>query len=279
MRLGEIIRWAGKPSLYAPGTAFMWDDLHIGQYLLKTHLDPNVDLASRKATSIQKTVDWLLSEYPESGQKILDLGCGPGLYASALASKGHHVTGFDISPVSIAYAKGDAAKKNLPIHYVQANYLEADLGEGLYDLIVMIYTDLGVLNPGQRDTLLGKVFKALKPGGVFIFDVLNDRDFRSKVSPASWDSQKEGFWRPTPYLALSNSHLYEEEKVILYQHIVMGEEDECSVYRFWTHFYSNEDIRGFLTPLGFKDMTFREDVLPSADQWNGNNVTFCRAVK
>jgi len=197
VKIDAIHRWAAKPPLYAPGTAFMWDDPHIGRYLLKTHLDPEMDLASRKSVSIQKTVDWILSQYTKQGSRVLDLGCGPGLYTSALALKGHHVTGLDISPVSIAYAREEAAKKNLPIDYIHGDYLSTDLGEGLYDLVIMIYTDLGVLNSTQRDILLKKVHKALKPGGVFIFDVLNDRDFASKVSPSSWDCQEEGFWSVT----------------------------------------------------------------------------------
>ncbi len=279
MKIDAIRGWAIKPILYAPGSAFMWCDPHIGRHLLKTHLDPEIDLASRKGDSIQKTVDWLLARHAKKDSRILDLGCGPGLYTSALAAKGHHVTGLDISPVSIAYAREEASKKNLPIDYQQGDYLKTDLGEGRYDLAIMIYTDLGVLNPTQRDTLLKKVHKALKPGGVFIFDVLNDRDFKTKVSPTSWDCQETGFWSPTPYLALSNSHLYEEEKVILYQHIVMGEGETCSVYRFWTHFFSNEYIARFLAPHGFKDTTFHQDVLPPCDLWNGNNVTFCRTVK
>ena len=36
--------------------------------------------------------------------KILDLGCGPGLYAELLAKKGHSITGVDFSENSIQYA-------------------------------------------------------------------------------------------------------------------------------------------------------------------------------
>jgi predicted TPR repeat methyltransferase len=38
-------------------------------------------------------------------QRILDLGCGPGLYTQRLASLGHTCVGIDISPASIAYAR------------------------------------------------------------------------------------------------------------------------------------------------------------------------------
>ncbi|MBN2774641.1 MAG: hypothetical protein JXR31_10360, partial [Prolixibacteraceae bacterium] len=121
--------------------------------------------------------------------------------------------------------------------------------------------------------------KVLKPGGIFIFDVLNDRGLEQKVSPKSWETAEKGHWRNSPYLALSESFLYEKEKVILYQHTIIDESGKTDVYRFWTHFFSDSDLKIELQNCGFKEFTFHNNVLPETDIWNGKNVTFCVSLK
>jgi 2-polyprenyl-3-methyl-5-hydroxy-6-metoxy-1,4-benzoquinol methylase len=101
---------------------------------------------------------------------ILDLGCGPGLYTEIMAERGHKVTGIDFSKNSIDYARNEAIRKNLDIKYVNQSYLDL-CEENMYDLIMMIFTDFGVLVPQERETLLQNIYRALKPGGTFVFDV------------------------------------------------------------------------------------------------------------
>jgi SAM-dependent methyltransferase len=252
----------------------MWTDPYISKQLLQIHLNPEMDLASRKQSTIQSTANWVLSKAAGERMHILDLGCGPGLYSEIYAKKGHHVTGVDFSENSIAYAKEEAEEKALNITYLNQNYLELDVPENHFDLATLIYTDLGPLLPAERNQLLANIKKALKPGGILIFDVLNDKNLESKVSPKGWEAAEKGFWRDGPYLALSESFFYKDEKVILSQHVIV-EDSRTDVYRFWTHFFSQEDLLEILSPHEFFDLGFHEDVLPEGDLWNGDNVTFC----
>ena len=98
------------------------------------------------------------------------------------------------------------------------------------------------------------------------------------MSPKSWEVTEKGFWRGGPYLALSESFFYEDEKVILNQHIIV-EEGKTDIYRFWTHFFSHNDLIEILSPFQYNEISFHEDVLADGDLWNGDNVTFCIAVK
>ncbi len=273
----DIMKLSKKPELYQKGTAVMWTDSYISEQLLQVHLNPDVDLASRKMETIKATVKWILKKVGKDNLKILDLGCGPGLYSQLLAQEGHKVTGIDFSDQSIKHAIKTAKEKNLEIEYRQLNYLDFEEVEK-YDLVILIYTDFGVLVPEDRDTLLGNIHHALKPGGFFLFDVLNDTQLDQRVTPNNWDLSEKGFWRDKPYLALSNSFLYPDEKVVLYQHCVI-EADHPEVYRFWTHFFSHEDLMGILARNHFKEIEFFEDVLPESDIWNGQNVTFCASRK
>ena len=255
----------------------MWTDEYIAAQLLHVHLNPELDLASRKKTTILNTVKWILEKAGRDNMKILDLGCGPGLYCREFHKAGHHVTGVDFSRISIEYAKQNAIENKEDIRYLNMNYLELT-AENEYDLITLIYTDFGVLNLADQKKLLEKIYAALKPGGIFIFDVLNDRDMNSKLTPRNWEMAEKGFWRPTPYLALSDSFLYEDEKVVLYQHVVLENNDMVSVYRFWTSMFSNEKLTEMLGEAGFSEMEFYDDVVKGNDPWNGKNLTFsvCR---
>ena len=277
MKIEEIINNSSKPELYKKGSSVMWTDSHISKQLLDVHLNTEIDLASRKTTTIKSTVKWILDHSDLRNLNILDLGCGPGLYSEILAKEGHKVTGVDFSSHSIKYAKEEAEKNNLDISYIKANYLELDLEENSFDLVILIYTDFGVLLPSERNQLLKIIKKVLKPNGIFIFDVLNGKSIESKTSPKSWEVSEQGFWKDKPYLALSDSYLYEEEKVILYQHILVDEQENIDVYRFWTHFFSHSDLSEILNVHGFSNINFYEDVLQKGDLWSGENVTFCKA--
>ena len=279
MNVQELLKYANKPALYEKGTAVMWTDPYISKQLLQIHLNPDIDLASRKRNTIEKTIEWIFGQVSGEAMNILDLGCGPGLYTQQIAQKGHKVTGVDFSENSIKYAREQAKINYLDIPYIHKNYLELELTDNEFDLVLMIYTDFGVLLPEERIQLLRTIEKALKPGGIFVFDVLNDKDLDKKVSPKNWELAEQGFWRNTEYLALSDSFFYKEQKVILNQHIV-ADEIKTEVYRFWTHYFSHKDLKHLLKPFDFTDIRFYENVLPADNNlWGGENVTFCRAVK
>jgi len=275
MNLTDIITKFEKPPIYEKGSAFMWTDEHISKQLLETHLNPDMDLASRKMTTIIKTANWILDSQKGKGKlNILDLGCGPGLYSEIFAKNGHDVTGVDISNTSIDYAKKSAMAKKLDISYKNTNYLKLELEANQYDLVVLIYTDLMVLKPKDRKALLTLVYKVFKKGGMFVFDVLKDNNIENKIAPKTWEATNSGFWKETPYLALSESFLYKEQKVILYQHLLIDSNEQMETYRFWTHFFSQEDVSIMLASHKFIDFQFREDILPDGDKWNGENVIF-----
>ena len=275
MKISQLLKYNKKPDLYTPGTAVMWTDEHISKQLLEVHLNTEIDLASRKKSSIEKTVNWILDKTKKQQLNILDLGCGPGLYSEILAQKGHNVTGVDFSKNSIEYARKQADKKHLDIHYINQNYLKLELNENQFDLIIIIYTDYCVLNPNERSQFLTNIRKWLKPGGTFIFDANSDKNLEKKVSPNSWKIAENGFWRNEPYLALSASFLYEKEKVILYQHIVTNDNGNAKIYRFYTHFFSENELAKELTENGFTEFNFYNNVLPESDLWNGENIIFC----
>ena len=156
-----------KPKAFehANSTEF-WNDPYISTQLLKAHLDPNIDPASRNKNFMDRSIRWIVQKFNiEESSKILDLGCGPGLYTHELAKAGAQVTGIDVSTNSIEYASRRAKEENLDIKYINANYVTCDF-KRKYDLITLIYDDYCVLSPNDRKILLGKIHSALEEDGL-----------------------------------------------------------------------------------------------------------------
>lgn len=268
-----------KPKVYEKGDSVMWTDEHISKQLLEFHLNPLIDAASRTPDSINNTIEFILKCCDKSQMDILDLGCGPGIYSEKLTEKGHDVTGVDFSKNSISYARNQAIKKSLKINYVCKNYLELDY-ESQFDLVILIYTDFGVLLPIEREILLENIFKSLKPNGIFVFDVLNDRNIEQKFQePQTWSFENSGFWKPKPYLELTTGFNYSKEKVFLKQHTIIDETERIMNYRFWTHYFSTNDIVEIVSANKFVNTEHFENILPKTNIWNGENVTFYKTEK
>jgi len=279
MDLDKLNIAAQKPPLYEKGDSIIWTDDHISTKLLELHLNPDIDSASRMPDSIDKTIEYIRTFCKDSPLNILDLGCGPGLYLEKLAALGHICTGLDFSKNSISYALSQAKEKGLEISYICQNYLELDF-EDQFDLIILIYTDIGVLLPEEREKLLDRIYRALKPGGVFIFDVLNDKNIDLKFQEhQTWSYEFSGFWDSEPYLELANGFHYPENRVFLKQHTLIDESDRIRNYRFWTHYFSSDEIGELLASRGFINTEHKENILPSKDIWDGENATFYKTEK
>jgi len=248
-----ISGYADKPPIFAPsepaGTLF-WDDPHISKSMLEAHLDPLRESASRRPETIDKEVVHLLSSgCVKPGDKLLDLGCGPGLYASRLAAKGVKVTGIDISECSLNYAIAQARRYNQTIDYRHLSFLDLDYDRE-YDAAIQVYGDVGALPDEKRDILFDRVHRALKPRGLFIFDVTTPSLKMSPGQQNNWYLADGGFWRPLRHLAMELRFDYPEANVFVNQFIVIDDAG-LTVYRIWNHNYTPETLKPVLEKAGF----------------------------
>lgn len=278
MNILKLFNIAKRPKVYETGSSTIWTDPYISKQLLKYHLASDNDMASRCSEKIELIVDWIQQMLGENNIDILDLGCGPGLYAERLAIKGHKVTGIDFSENSIKHAKESAAENNLNIEYIQMDYRELKIKEK-YDLAVLIYLDFCVLNPDDAKNVLKNIYRSLKPEGMLFLDVINERNIDSKIMPQSWEVAESGFWKETPYIAMSRGYHYPEEKLLLNQHIVIDSEEKVDTYNFWSRYYEKEEMKTLLEMIGYREIKNHESILPPGDCWNGENVTFYTAKK
>lgn len=219
--------------------------------MLKAHLDPTTDAASRRPERIDAEVEWLVSRLGlRERDRVLDLGCGPGLYCTRLAQHGLEVTGVDYSETSIAYARAAAVEQGLSITYRIQDYLTLD-DQDEYTAVFLIYGDFCVLSDEHRAILLERIRQALRPGGYFVFDAMTPAAFHREEPRHEWEVRTGGFWRPAPHLLLTSTFLFPDELVVLRQYGVMEEESDLSVYRVWSRYYSPETITDALELHGF----------------------------
>jgi len=260
LNLETLTHLQEKPAPFTPGEPLFWNDPHISKQMLATHLDPALDLASRRPEIIDRSVDWIMETLNlQSGDFVIDLGCGPGLYTSRLAQKGLQVTGVDYSQRSINYAEEFAKQHHLDITYRHQNYLTlADSQQ--YDAALLIFGDYCPLSPDQRSQLLKNIHRALKPGGHFILDV-STRVLRKKHgSTIGWYVIESGFWKPGPHLVLDQGFDYPEQSIYLNQSIVIETNGKVSVYRNWFQDYDRETITAELEDGNFSMVSTWSDL-------------------
>jgi len=267
----DLLRQLRKPELFAKSTAPFWDDPYISEQMLKAHLDPNMDLASRRHDTINRSVNWIVKELGlQKGARILDLGCGPGLYCTRFAKREFVVTGIDYSKRSIQHAKEYATLNKLKVEYIYKDYLTIDYSN-IFDLVTLIYFDFGVLSDGDRDLLLQKIHKSMKPGGNFLFDVCTPKYHNSVKEERIWKYEDKGFWRPIPYLLLTEKIKYPRQDVLLTQYFVFDGDSDFGIYRIWDHAYTKDSIHKALSDAGFSDVRFFGDIVGT--EYSDNSQT------
>ncbi len=257
----ELERINERPEPFQFYTASdLWTDEHTSKQMLSFHLNEAIDVSSRNAESINRSVEWIASEFKiSSDPKIADFGCGPGLYAAPLAKRGANVTGIDFSGRSIEYAKEVAAREQLNISYVKQNYLEFET-EDRFDLVLMIMCDFCALSPTQRKGLLSKFHKILKPSGSVLLDVYSLSAFEQREETAIYEvNQLNGFWSQNRYYGFLNTFKYDEEKIVLDKYTIIEADRTRTVYN-WLQYFSPEALKNEFVECGFEIENLYSDV-------------------
>ncbi len=117
--------------------------------------------------------------YLDEPKKILDLACGHGRHANALALEGHTVTGIDLSDEFLAIARSEAKNE---VEYKQQDMRTIDYVEE-FDRVYSLFTAIGYFSDQENEQLFQAIYKALKPGGIFCFDSHNREAFSGYCLP------------------------------------------------------------------------------------------------
>lgn len=218
-------------------TAALWTDPHTSEQMLRFHLDGSVAVSSEKTEFIEAAVIWIENTFGLTDRsRVLDLGCGPGLYSNRLARAGLDVTGVDFSSRSIAYAREAAERDGLCATYINEDYLAWQSSRS-FDLVTMIMRDYCPLAPDQRIALLRKIASLLEPDGTFLFDLDSVVALETRAESASYSpSPTGGFWSPNPYFEFLTTFVYPEDAVALDKYVIVEQDRTRAVYNWVQHF-------------------------------------------
>lgn len=122
------------------------------------------------------------------GKDIFELGCGGGRLALSLMKKGYSVTGIDASSAMIALARRHAPGGRFRVASVWDVSMPTVAGVLAVGEVLNYQFD-GRITPVKTRRLFDKIHRALKPSGIFVFDVLCERRLRK---PATTFSFREG---------------------------------------------------------------------------------------
>jgi len=268
MDLMSIVDRSLPPTPWAEGEKIPWNDPAFSERMLAEHLTQDHDAASRRMEKIDRHVRWIDGEVLGGRPtRILDLGCGPGLYAGRLAKRGHECVGIDFGPASIAYAKEVAEREALACTYRLADVREAEFGEG-FGLAMMIFGEFNVFRPAEAERILAKAFAALGPGGLLLLEPhtyagakeLGDR-------PSSWQARAKGLFSDRPHLLLIEAFWDEPAQASTQRFFVIdAATGEVQRSALTTQAYREEQFADMLARAGFAAVRFFPSLIGEPDE-------------
>ena len=163
MKLEDIMRRTIPPAPWAEGDTIPWSDPDFSRRMLAEHFSQEHDAASRRTETIDAHAEWIHAELlAAQPSRVLDLGCGPGLYMERLARRGHTLTGVDYSPASVAHARKTAERGGLPITVIEGDMRKTEFG-GPYELAMLIAGELNVFRPEEAQDIVRRAAEGLVP--------------------------------------------------------------------------------------------------------------------
>lgn len=202
--LWRVYRRPERPSPWQGGGNLPWDDPDFSRRMLAEHLDDSHGAASRSTAERRRFLTWLWErQIVKPGQDLLDITCGPGLYAVPLAERGLRVTGIDFAPAAIAHARALAQAQGVGAHCVfeQTDIRQWEWPEAAYDTALFLYGQASVFPREETAALLARAARALKPGGVLLLELL-DPERVDRENSTWWFTEDRGLWGERPFLHL-----------------------------------------------------------------------------
>ena len=159
----------------------------------------------------KRQVDFIIKKlHLKGGEKILDLACGFGRHSLELARRGFSVTGVDITPSYIRFAKEEAQKEGLNADFLCCDIREVSFSHEFDVVLNMADGAIGYLeNDTENQKIFASVSKALKPGGKHFMDIMNAGYADSHFPCKLWEAGEK-------CLTLSEFEWDNKTRVLLY---------------------------------------------------------------
>ena len=199
------------------------------------------------------TVEFYRQIWQKAGCKprtAVDLACGTGSVAILLAEEGMKGTAVDLSAEMLCVAQHKAQSLPMPPVFVCQNLRNLHLPRGV-DLAVCALDSLDyILDPADCAEAIRRVYKALNPGGIFIFDVNTPEKLHSMDGQVFLDEDDDVYcvWR---------GEFDKETNICSYGMDLFQRRGEHWIRSFEEHreyAYSQQQLTDYLRRAGFTDI-------------------------
>jgi cyclopropane fatty-acyl-phospholipid synthase-like methyltransferase len=275
MKLKEIIKRKLPPGPWEEGDKIPWNDPLFSERMLKKHLSQEHDWASRRLSIVDRHVDWIEAHFLKPRCRVLDLGCGPGLYSHRLAGRGHNCLGLDFSPASIAHAKAQASADGLSARYHLADVRTAAFGEE-FDLVMMIFGEFNVFRESEAENILNKAWSCMKEGGVILIEGHTYKEVkRQGLSPSYWESTQSGLFADRPYLQLEEHFWHADCTASTTRYLIIDLHDGTTThYASTMKAYTDKQYQRMLEKAGFSHIRRFQQMGESGTEFKGKLHVF-----
>ena len=201
---------------------------------------------------------------------VVDLACGTGSVTEILARKGYRVTGVDMSEEMLTEAAMKTMEMEQPPMYSCQLLQELRLPRGV-DMAVCALDSLDyILDPADCKEAIRRAYKALNPGGIFIFDVNTPEKLRAMDDQVFLDEDDDVYcvWR---------GEFDEETNICSYGMDLFQREGNMWRRSFEEHreyAYSQEQLTEFLKDAGFTHIRVYADRLFEAPREGEQRIYF-----
>lgn len=183
---------------------------------------------------------------------MLDLGCGAGRFAIALAQRGYEVTGVDRTKFYLDKAREKARQARVRIEWIRADMRDFVRPES-YDLVLCMLTSLGYFDDRRDDLrVLEQMFHSLRPGGACLIDLMGKEVLARIGQPTTSEILPDGTRSIVRHEVIDGWTRMRNEWLF-----IRG--DKVKVYRFHHTIYSGQELRQLLEQAGFSDVRLYGD--------------------
>ena len=128
---------------------------------------------------------------PAPGDSVLDLACGSGRHAIRMAQRGYRVTGVDFNPRYLELAAAEAGRAGVTVEWIARDMRALDF-TARFDRVYSFFTSFGYYSDEENEEVLGRIARALRPGGRLLLDMMN-RDFLlTHPQQRTWSQREDG---------------------------------------------------------------------------------------
>ena len=175
--------------------------------------------------------------------KILDLCCGVGRHALYLAEEGYEVVGLDLCETYLKEARRKTKQHGLNVKFVKSDMRNIPY-ENEFDGVINIFTSFGYFGDKEENQkVLNAVYKALKPGGRFVIEMMNRDSHIRNFQESSW-SEIDGAY-------ILEERTFDPYHDILYNRWIILKGDNKKEFSFHHYLYSAAKLNEMLRKAGF----------------------------